>query len=172
MPAPLQNEFWKLRSKHGRDKLFTTPDLLKEACYEYFIATSQRKWNRIDFRGKDADQVEIPTDTPFTLTGLCIFLGVNTQYFGDFEKGLDIKSNKVDKDFSIVIIHIREIIYTQKFEGAAVGAYNANIIARDLGLIDRSQSDATVKKIDLPATKEECDAQLEELKKKAAEDDE
>lgn len=30
------NQFWKRRSKHGRDKLFKTPDVLWEAACEYF----------------------------------------------------------------------------------------------------------------------------------------
>lgn len=30
-------------------------------------------------------------------------------------------------------------MYAQKFEGASVGAFNANIIARDLGLIDKKE---------------------------------
>jgi len=30
------NEFWKARSKHGRDKIFTTPEILWEAACEYF----------------------------------------------------------------------------------------------------------------------------------------
>jgi|WetSurMetagenome_2_1015567.scaffolds.fasta_scaffold07132_8 hypothetical protein len=36
MAAPEGNQFWKLRSKHGRDKLFATPELLLEAACEYF----------------------------------------------------------------------------------------------------------------------------------------
>ena len=36
MGAPKGNQFWKLRSKHGRDKLFTTPELLWQAACEYF----------------------------------------------------------------------------------------------------------------------------------------
>ena len=40
------------------------------------------------------------------------------------------------------IIHkIEEIIYNQKFEGAAVGIFNSNIIARDLGLSDKKDID-------------------------------
>jgi hypothetical protein len=37
--APKGNEFWKLRSKHGRDKLFATPELFWQAALEYF------QWN-------------------------------------------------------------------------------------------------------------------------------
>lgn len=143
MAAPANNQFWKLRSQHGRDKIFETPEILMEACYEYFDHQTKQKWEKTDFKGKEVEMVKIPTSSPFTLTGLCIFLGVNTQYFTDFEKGLDINKKK-DKDFSLVITHVREVIFTQKYEGAAVGAYNANIIARDLGLSDKKEHSGSV----------------------------
>jgi hypothetical protein len=34
-------------------------------------------------------------------------------------------------------------MYAQKFEGAASGAFNANIIARDLGLADKTEMKVT-----------------------------
>ena len=42
-----------------------------------------------------------------------------------------------------VIDDIEKIIYRQKFEGAAAGLLNANIIARDLGLRDKQDVDHT-----------------------------
>jgi hypothetical protein len=36
MGAPKGNEFWKMRSKHGRDALFASPELLWESACEYF----------------------------------------------------------------------------------------------------------------------------------------
>ena len=36
MAASKNNQFWKLRSKHGRDTLFSSPELLWSAAYEYF----------------------------------------------------------------------------------------------------------------------------------------
>ncbi len=45
------------------------------------------------------------------------------------------------KDFFGVYTRISQIIRTQKFEGAAVGLFNANIIARDLGLADKQSSE-------------------------------
>ena len=133
MSAPIGNQFWKQRTKHGRDKIFSSPEALWEAAIEYFEYTDSRKWNVVDYKGKDIERVEIPTDTPYTLHGLCIFLDVNTAYFRQFKDD--------SKDFSTVITRIEEIIYTQKFEGAAVGAYNANIISRDLGLADKRETE-------------------------------
>lgn len=138
MAAPKGNQFWKLRSKHGRDKIFETPEILLDACYEYFDYQSKQSWNKIDYKGRDVTMVTIPTASPFTITGLCIFLGVNSVYFAQF------KSN-CSEDFSKVIKHVEDIIYTQKLEGATVGAYNPNIIARDLGLTDKTELKTSIK---------------------------
>jgi len=43
--------------------------------------------------------------------------------------------------FSTVIADIEAVIKSQKFQGAAAGLLNANIIARDLGLADKSDFD-------------------------------
>lgn len=139
--------FWKRRSKHGRDKLFASPDLLWEAACEYFQWCDENPWIRTDFKGKDATKVKIPTARPYTLTALCLYLDCAESYFRQFRAdirkrqeagyGDDTDKKAQDNDFLTVISHIQRTIYAQKFEGAAVGAFNANIISRDLGLVDR-----------------------------------
>lgn len=42
-----------------------------------------------------------------------------------------------------VLSRIERVIETQQFEGACVGAFNANIIARKLGLADKQEVDHT-----------------------------
>lgn len=138
MSAPTGNKFWKLRSKHGRDKIFENSDVLWEAACDYFEWCSKHPWHRIDFKGKDNEKVKIPTERPFTITGLCLYLHINTKYFNDFKK-------TASEDFSEVITRIEETVYTQKFEGAAVGAFNPSIIARDLGLKERTEQEVTGK---------------------------
>ena len=138
MAAPIGNQFWKQRSKHGRDAAFQDPDKLLEACYEYFESTEKRKWYKQEaIKGGDkaGTTMSIETETPFTLSGLCIFLGINTRWFTEFQESSTYKNNK---DFSLVITHVQEIIDTQQFEGATVGAFNHNIIARKLGLTDKT----------------------------------
>jgi len=44
---------------------------------------------------------------------------------------------RLDDDFVGVTTRAEEVIYNQKFAGAAAGLLNANIIARDLGLSDK-----------------------------------
>lgn len=138
MAAPTGNQFWKLRSRHGRDKIFATPEIMLNACYEYFQWCENNPLYEVDFRGSKIQEVKLPKMRAFTLQGLTCFLDVNTVYFNQFEEGLKDSTKDLDKDFSKVITHIREIIYNQKFIGAASGFLNPNIIARDLGLTDKS----------------------------------
>lgn len=134
MAAPKGNQFWKLRSKHGRDKLFATPDLLWEAACDYFQWCDDNpllEEKIFHYQGETSRDC-ISKMRAYTLTGLCLYLNCNTLYFNNFEA-----NNKKDEDFSIILTHIRETMYTQKFVGAAADLLNPNIIARDLGLIDK-----------------------------------
>jgi len=139
MSAPKGNEFRKLRSKHGRDKIFKTPKSLWQAACEYFQWCEENPLVKQDFRGKDAYEVHLNHPRPFNVRGLVRYLNCNVMYFNHFESALQGKKDKKSKDFSIIITRIRETIYQQKFEYAATGFFNANIIARDLGLTEKSE---------------------------------
>lgn len=144
MGAPIGNRFWELRSKHGREKLFATPQIMWEAAAEYFAWCEENPLIEIDFKGKDAERVEIPKMRAFTFQGLTSYLDCNTYYFNEFEANIKGKTDDLSKDFSKVIIRIRETLYNQKFTGAAAGFLNANIISRDLGLLDKKEIEANV----------------------------
>jgi DNA-packaging protein gp3 len=146
MAAPEGNNFWELRSKHGRDPLFATPDLMWEAATEYFAWCVENPLIEVDFVGKDATEVKIPHMRPFTMEGLCLYLDCNTEYFRQFKKRLNPTENPLHEDFARVIKRIEENIYLQKFEGAAAGFLNANLISRDLGLKDNIVKELNVKK--------------------------
>lgn len=145
------NKFWQIRAKHGRDRLFKTPELLAEAAAEYFQWCEENpeyesvvQKIKVDKFREEIKLVPNPKRRPYTLSGLCLYLDVNTAYFNDFERSLkEQEKTQINKDFSTVITRIREAIYTQKFEGAASGFFNANIIARDLGLVDKKELDNT-----------------------------
>lgn len=137
MAAPKKNEFWKLRSKHGRDKIFKTPEILWEAACEYFQYITDNPIETYQNLGtKNVNKVKLIR--PFTLIGLCIYLDVNAEYIAQFERAVKLSEKKIDKEFTRVIRKIRQIIDNQKFEGATVGLFKENIIARDLGLKDKS----------------------------------
>jgi hypothetical protein len=163
--APSGNNFWELRSKHGRDKLFKTPELMWEAALEYFKWCVDNPLIEIDYKGKDADRVEIPKMRAFTYQGLTSYLDCGVEYFRQFKASLTGKSDEESKDFSRVIIRIEETIYNQKFTGAAAGFLNPNIIARDLGLSEKTES-----KIDHTLTQSLDYAQLSDETLKEIED--
>jgi hypothetical protein len=146
MAPPKGNQFWKLRSKHGRDKIFSSSEMLWEACTEYFEHTDRRKWYKIEYNGKNAKKCEVPNETPYTWTGLFLFLDIAHSTWSEYER-LD--------DFSAVTTRVRNIIYTQKLEGAAVGAFNASIIARDLGLADKRENEDTLRIIEVGYTNDD-----------------
>lgn len=136
MAAPKGNQFWKLRSKHGRDKLFASPELLWEAACEYFEWCQNNplyETKAFAFQGEITTK-ELPLMRAMTLSQLCFYLGCSESYFRSFKSTL----KEEDKDFLTVIIEIETIIYNQKFQGAAAKLLDANIIARDLGLKDHS----------------------------------
>lgn len=131
MAAPIGNQFWKLAGdKIGRKKAFETPEILWEMACEYFEWCDNNPLETVEYNGKDALQCIVPKMRAYTWTGL--------EYYLDIHSLRDYKTNENYKEFSQVITRIEKIIYTQKFEGAAAGLLNANIIARDLGLRDKS----------------------------------
>ena len=146
MAAPINNQFWRHRSRHGREVLFASAEALKEAAYEYFDWVSDtpiletKQTQRRTGAGADTKKYkqyqakdETAMTRPFTLKGLCLYLGVGESWWRDF------RAKNTSEDFSAVISQIEDIIYVQKFEGAAVGIFNANIISRDLGLVDKKE---------------------------------
>lgn len=142
MGATKGNQWWKLRNKHGRDRIIQDPEKLLESAYEYFEITSERKWTKKDWVGKDAFEVTRENETPFTKSGLLLYL--------DIDSWRTIESLKdVSKDFLQVVTHIEKIIFTQKVEGASVGAFNASIVSRELGLADAQEVLTKVQSIPL-----------------------
>lgn len=148
MAAPLGNQFWKLRSKHGRDKLFATPELLWEAACDYFqwcddnpLIESVVQKRKISRDEEIVELVQNPKKLAYTMQGLCLYLDCNVVYLNQFEENLKGKNDARSKDFSKIVTRIRETIYNQKFTGAASGFFNSNIIARDLGLSDKKELD-------------------------------
>jgi len=66
-----------------------------------------------------------------SIESFCIFADISTETFRNYES-----KDEIYKDFFEVTTRIRAIIESQQFEGATVGAFNPNIIARKLGLQD------------------------------------
>ncbi|MBN3043339.1 DNA-packaging protein [Pectobacterium brasiliense] len=132
MAAPKGNRFWEARSSHGRNPKFESPDVLWEACCEYFSwVEANPLWEMKAFAYQGVvTQEPIAKMRAMTIIGLCIFLDIDRSTWLAY---------KAKEDFSIITTRAEEIIYDQKFSGAAADLLNANIIARDLGLKEQSQ---------------------------------
>lgn len=126
------NKFWLVRSSHGRKPIFETPDDLWNAACEYFQWVEENPLYEdrlVTFQGA-ATHEPVAKMRAMTIAGLCLFLDISRQ--GWFEYC-------AKPDFSDVTKTIDDVIRSQKFAGAAADLLNANIIARDLGLADRSE---------------------------------
>lgn len=125
------NQFWKARSKHGRDKIFSSSSILWEACVEYFEwvdANPLWETKSYQFQGVPV-QDQLPKMRAMTIGGLCIFLDIDHDTWKEYLK---------HPDFSAICSKVERIIRDQKFTGAAADMLNPSIIARDLGLADKT----------------------------------
>lgn len=132
MSAPEGNSFWKMRSSHGRKPIFPDDEILWEAACEYFEwveANPLQESQAFAYQG-DVKLQELPKMRAMTIGGLCIFLDISQQAWGEYRKR---------EGFGEVVTRVEEIIRTQKFEGASAGLLNPNIIARDLGLAEKQE---------------------------------
>lgn len=134
MAAPIGNQFWKLRSRHGMHKLFETPELLWEAACEYFQWCIDNPIIEVDFRGKDMEQVNIPKARVFTIIGVCNYCGCTEAYFSNFKGVLKGKDDDLSKGFSDIVARIESTIRDNKYMLGCAGVANPAIIMRDLGL--------------------------------------
>ena len=152
MGAPKGNQFWKARTTYGREKRWS-PEELRNACYEYFQWVEENPLREaIVFRGKLSRGKGKPIMRPMTIGGLCIFLGCTRQTWINYGN---------HKDYLDIVQEVNSIIYEQKFAGAAAGLLNPNIIARDLGLAEKSHVGATVSSKDL--SDEDLDKEINSL---------
>ncbi len=124
------NQIWRARSSHGRPPVFSDGPALWDACIEYF------EWNEANplFERKafsNGVAVDIPKMRAMTLKALWEYLGIDRTTWAEWRKRPDL---------STVTSRVDNIIHVQKFEGAAAGLLCANIIARDLGLTDKSET--------------------------------
>lgn len=135
------NKFWMARSSHGREPIFKTKQALWKACIEYFewVHDNPLKGTELVKHQGHGKEFEVSKMRAMTISGLCIFLGISRNTWTNYRER---------KGFEDVTSRVDDIIYTQKFEGAAGGLLNPVIIARELGLADKQTITATISEED------------------------
>lgn len=127
-----RDDFWNARASNPPNIIFESPGNLWAACVEYF------NWNRDNPMYKaevnkymgDTSLSAVPKMRLMTVLGLCIFLGVTRQTWYLYR----------DRDgYDMVCDQVEAIMKHQAITGASGDFFNANIIARLLGLTDQQQ---------------------------------
>lgn len=115
-------------------KYETAEDLLA-ACYEYFEWVENnplQQDNLFAYQGTVTHEPMLKMRA-MSFSGLCIFLGISGDCLNNYRHG------RPDPAMKAVVAMVDDTLRTQKFEGAAAGLLNPNIIARDLGLVERQE---------------------------------
>lgn len=144
MAAPKGNKYWTFREKHGRNHKYN-PEALGEECVLYCDWIEENPL----LEEKGFAYQGIVTKEHFTkmramtIKGFCLFADISDTTWENYCK---------EEDFIAVTTWIKNVIYSQKFEGAAADLLNANIIARDLGLKDQTDITTDGEKINTVMT--------------------
>lgn len=127
------NQFWRKAKNPGRKRAFKNPEVLQDAAYAYFDWVDHNPiedYKLVQENGQYVNKIVLKK-RPYTLTGMCIHIDIHMDTWSAYRQR---------EEFSEVIARIEDIVRTQKFEGAAAGIFSHHIIARDLGLVDKSES--------------------------------
>ena len=134
------SSMWEIADKRMKgngfgDQNIDTPEALWEVAMEYFrdVRNNDRRNPQLT---KDGDKTDLPLVRPFTINGLCIYLGITSEKWRDIRSPV---SANFREDLSTVISKIEDIIHNDKYEGAATNQYNSNVMVRDLGLAEKTE---------------------------------
>jgi hypothetical protein len=126
----------------GKNKYIETPEKLWELFEAYVLNEKQNPMYKTDYVGKDGRAELTPLETPITFEGFECYLE---------DKGIishlsDYSANKDNKysEYSTIITRIKRNCFVHNFKGASVGLFNANIIAKKLGLSEKVESQQTI----------------------------
>jgi hypothetical protein len=119
-----------------------------ETNYRYMTSNDERRQQR---------RSQKYARPPKILDFVTRWLGMTHQWWYSLPHG------KRGADYEAVIERITQYCYDTKFDGAVVGLYNANIIARDLGL--KENIAVSKHSADEHMSEEEIDAEIRRLEK-------
>lgn len=123
----------RLVSQYGVISKYRTPQDLYLAALEYFKFADANPITRpeaIKGGAMAGNIVEVEIPRPWTLMGLCGFLGMSVKMWMTFH-------NEDRSEFHEVVDYLEDACKRQKLEHALVGNYNAILVSKDLGLIDK-----------------------------------
>lgn len=123
----------------GKHKYIETPEKLWEYFQAYVQFERDNPMNKVEYAGKDGIERNTQLETPITFEGFECYLA-DQDIVNDLG---DYSSNKDDRyaDYATIITRIRKNCFVNNYKGAAVGLFNANLIARKLGIADSTKNE-------------------------------
>lgn len=134
-----------------KEKYIKTPEDLWNLFEDYVRHEKDCPLFKREYVGKDGEEKDTPLQVPITFEGFECYvaeLGIISD-LGDYSNS----KNESYASYRPIITRIRNNCFVQNFKGAAVGLFNANLIAKKLGIIDRQQVDMRVEQPMFPEDK-------------------
>jgi hypothetical protein len=116
-----------------------TPESLCEKFNEYFEYMKTQTWQKTDAikSGEMAGEtIYIPINTPLSRKSFCIFANISEDTLRNYASNKESYTQYFD-----LTTRALEIIDNNQIEGAIVGVYNPNIVARLNGLSEKTEND-------------------------------
>ena len=122
----------------GQPKKFSTPEQAWDEFLNYVAWCKVNPIERVDVckSGDNAGlQIHANVPRPYTMEGVYNYLNINAETFRNYE-GRGTKDPKSYTEYVETFIRIRITVRQQKLEGALAGNYHANLVAKELGLVE------------------------------------
>lgn len=129
----------------AKKKYIVTPDTLWVLFCEYIKHESDNPMYKVEYVGRDGSKVLTPLSVPITFEGFECWLA-DAEHINDLGDYACNKDNRY-AEYATIITRIRKNCFANNFKGAAVGLFNANLIAKKLGLVERTENKHEVSEI-------------------------
>lgn len=128
MAAPKKNTYWLLAKNFVKPKSYQ-PDEMWLIAVDYFEWNGKNPLKEKKVFGSGYSAI-VDKMRAMSVSAFCTYAGINRDTFNEYEK---------QEHYSDVCKRIKQIIYQQKFEGAAADLLNPSIIAWEIGLADKTE---------------------------------
>ena len=124
-----------------KHKYIETPEKLMQLFKDYVLHELKNPMYKREYVGKDGDEKDTPLQTPITFEGFECYLSELEiiEDLGHYSQNLDGRYD----EYVPIIARIRKNCFVHNYKGAAVGLFNASLIARKLGLAEKTETKDT-----------------------------
>lgn len=127
MAAPKGNSYYLLAVGFKKPKRYKPDSLWKKAVeYVKWVANNPLVEEKVFGSGA---RMKVSKMRAMTLQEFCLFAKMARDTFNQYEK---------EEEYSDICSRIRDLFFTQKFQGAAADLLNQAIVSRELGLADKT----------------------------------